>query len=372
MKHFCYVTGVYGRRDPLIVERQGWSLQKAGFHVSYIVCDNLPSEQYNGIDIISTGFAPKGRLERFINTKKYIYDAAIKQDADFYQVSDPELISLGRKLKRKGKKVIFNLREYYPDLILKKFYMPRILRKVMSHYYNFCIEHYLNDYDAVFTITPEIVDLLKRRHNIKNVYLLTNYPIPNEDYILSKDDYLQRPNMLFYEGTIYSISRQEKVLDALSMLEGIKYLLVGRIEDSYENIKKHPYWKYVEFHDGFNKKELKVFFERATICNTLRDFGVMDGSLGVIKLFESMEAALPVLLSDVPLYRDLVSKYNCGLCVNPNNTEAIRKAIKYLIDNKEEAYQMGQNGRNAVLKEFNWHKQAEKYIRIICEMNNCD
>lgn len=46
-----------------------------------------------------------------------------------------------------------------------------------------------------------------------------------------------------------------------------------------------------------------------TISNTLRDFsrtGSPNGSFGVLKIFESMEAGLPVLLSDVKCYREIV------------------------------------------------------------------
>ncbi len=365
MKHFCFLTGVYSRRDPLMVERQGWSLVKVGFKVSYVVCDDNPDEEYDGIFIVSTGFKSRGRIQRFMYSKKFLYRKAIEIDADIYQISDPELISLGRKLKNKGKHVIFNIREYYPDLILKKQYMPKLIRIVMSKYYAWSMNRYLNDYEAVFTITTELVDLLKVKHGIKRVYLLPNYPIPDFSYHLDKEDYLRRSNTLFYEGSIYAVSRQENVFDALSQIDELNYLLVGKIEQGYENIKEHPYWKKVHFQDGFQKEELKGFFAIATISNTLRDFGKLDGSLGVIKLFESMEAALPVLVSDVPLYRKLIDKYDCGICVDPNNENAIKSALVFLVENKERAYQMGQNGRKAVLEEFNWPKQAVGYLNII-------
>ena len=65
------------------------------------------------------------------------------------------------------------------------------------------------------------------------------------------------------------------------------------------------------------------------------------------------------------MYREMVAKYHCGICVNPNNVEQIRDAIRFLIENKEEAYQMGQNGRRAVIEEYNWEKQADVYVKIL-------
>ena len=63
-----------------------------------------------------------------------------------------------------------------------------------------------------------------------------------------------------------------------------------------------------------------------------------------------------------------LSKYHCGICVNPNDPVQIERAIRYLIDNKREAYLMGQNGRRAVLEEYNWENQAKKYIQVIKEL----
>ena len=82
-----------------------------------------------------------------------------------------------------------------------------------------------------------------------------------------------------------------------------------------------------------------------------------------------MEAALPVLFADVPLYRKINEKYHCGICVDPNNVQSIKEAIQYLIEHKFEAYEMGQRGREAVIKEFCWEQQAKNYISIIEKTN---
>ena len=62
---------------------------------------------------------------------------------------------------------------------------------------------------------------------------------------------------------------------------------------------------------------------------------------------------------------EIVEKYNCGICVDPHNSQQIKEAIQYLVENKEMAYQMGQNGRRAVLEEYNWESQAKLYIEVL-------
>ncbi|MEG1950957.1 MAG: glycosyltransferase [Odoribacter sp.] len=368
MINYCFVSGLYSRYDPLIFIRQGKSLVEAGYNVTYIVCDNKKDEVKDGIRIISTGFVPKNRINRFLYTKRIIKCFIDSIDADIYQISDPELICLVSYLKKKKKKVVLNLREYYPDLIRGKEYIPYIFRRLGSFFYTQLMKRYLPKYDHVFCPSLWILKLLQEEFEVNKSSLLANYPIVNADYVLTSADYMGRYNTLCYEGTVYKISRQEKVFDALSNIPNIKYYIAGVIEEKYEDIYNHPYWSKVEFKNGFTLNELPGIFAKSTISNTLRDFEKQDGSSGVLKIFESMEAAIPILFSDVPLYRAIVDKYQCGLCVNPNDSVQIAEAINYLIQHKGEAYEMGQRGRQAAIAEYNWQSQAVKYISIISKL----
>jgi len=373
MKHVCFLTGLYSRSDSLMFERQGKSLAANGFRVTYVVCDNKPNEFIEGIEIISTNYSPKNRLMRFLNTKKILYGFAQKINADIYQISDPELVSLGVRLKGKGNgyKVIYNMRENYPAEMLNKHYLPKYIRKLVSNWLAKYMARSFSKFDAIFTVTPDLVELVKSEWGILNTYLLANFPPINTNYCLNKEDYLSRPDTLLYFGTIYNISRQEILFKALERIPEIDYILAGVVEEGNDIITSLPYWSKVKFINRFQRNQLPGFFAKATISNCLRDFsstGVPNGSLGVIKIFESMEAALPVLLPDVKLYRKMVEKHNCGICVNPNDADEIEQALRYLIENKEEAYQMGQNGRQAVLEEYNWQTQAKTYIGVLNEL----
>ena len=88
--------------------------------------------------------------------------------------------------------------------------------------------------------------------------------------------------------------------------------------------------------------------------------------MGSNKIFEYMLEGLPVICTDFSLWKSLIiDKYHCGICVSPNNKVQIKEAVSYIIHNKQEAFEMGQRARNAVLTEFNWESQEKKYISII-------
>ncbi len=369
MKHMCYLTSCYSRYDVLIFERQGRSLAKAGFKVTYIVCDLEPNETIDGVNIVSIGYMPDNRLKRMFWTKHLLLQKAIEIDADIYQISEPESISLGVKLKKNGKKVVFNLRENYPAIIIGKPYLPVFSQPVISKLLEIYMKREIIKYDVVFSVTTDLTDVLENKWKVRNSYLLANYPIVNNDFNLSLEEYNKRENTLCYIGTVYKISLQEHLFKALENLPNVKYIIAGVIDENYDSVIKNlPYWTKVKFINSFKKAELPSIFAQSTISNVLRDFsktGTPNGSLGVIKMFESMEAALPIICSDVTINRLIVEKYNCGICVNPNNANEIETAIRYLAENRELAYKMGQNGRKAVIDEFNWENQSKKYIEVL-------
>jgi glycosyltransferase involved in cell wall biosynthesis len=360
----------------MIVIRQGVSLVNNGHKVTYIVSDTEPDEYLKGINIISTGYKPKSRLRRMLFSKRHIWTKVKNIDADVFQISEPELLPLGLRLKRNGKKVVFNLREYYPIMVLGKHYLPTYVRKMLSSALEKYMRFSLAKYDATISCMPEINEFIKSRLNKCKVFEdAANFPVVDRNFTLSFDEYKQRGDVVSYIGTIYSISRQEVVFDALAHLPKIHYLLAGVINDPfyYEKLIHNPYWNNVEFINGFKRDALPLIFGRSSIGNVLRDFSNTEtpqGSMSVLKIFECMEAALPILSPDVSLYREFVDRYHCGICVDPNNSEEIKEAIQYIIENKEEAYQMGQNGRRAIIEEFNWESQYQIYEKVLLQVVN--
>jgi glycosyltransferase involved in cell wall biosynthesis len=86
------------------------------------------------------------------------------------------------------------------------------------------------------------------------------------------------------------------------------------------------------------------------------------------KLFEYMAAGLPVIASDFPLWKGFVEGNDCGVCVNPLDTEEIARAIEYLMDHPDRRRKMGENGRNVVLEKYSWERESAHLLQIYDEM----
>ncbi len=84
-----------------------------------------------------------------------------------------------------------------------------------------------------------------------------------------------------------------------------------------------------------------------------------------VKLFEYMAAGLPVVASDFPLWREIVESAGCGFLVDPEDPQAIRAAVQYLLTHDEEARTMGERGRSAVLARYHWSTQSQILANLV-------
>ena len=77
-----------------------------------------------------------------------------------------------------------------------------------------------------------------------------------------------------------------------------------------------------------------------------------------------MSAGIPVIASDFPFIREVVAEADCGLLVQPDDTEQIASAMGRLLQHREEAARMGENGLRAVRERYNWQMEEKKLLSL--------
>jgi len=366
----CHLTVTHTATDNRIFKNQCKALFKEGYAVSYIA-PNAKNEILDGINIIGVK-CKMNPIMRIFDSANKVFKKAIQVDADIYHFHDIELFNCGVKLKKRGKKVIFDSHENWLMYANDIHWLPSFGRKIISRFIKGMYRKHLNCFDAVISVSPNYVAMLENYS--KNVYMITNYPKFNSDEEIkfSKDEYLNRENTLFYSGTV---DNQEVILNSIFDID-INYNIAGNfIINAYskgeyrKEISKHPSWHKVKYLGFLTKKELGFAFQEPTIAITLLHYHAnVDykiGTLGNTKFFEYMKYGLPIICTDFKLWKEqIIDKYKCGICVNPDNEQEVKQAIKYLIDNKEIAYQMGQNAQKAFREEFNWNSQEQILLNI--------
>jgi glycosyltransferase involved in cell wall biosynthesis len=367
----CHVISGYIRDNGRVFQRQCKSLQKFGFEVSLLTNDGEIDEIKDGIRIYSCKRFWKNRFKVLFFAKYQFLESAINIDADIYQLHSPELISLGLSLQKIGKKVVYDAHEDLPRHILEKEWLPLFSRKFISFFVEKFMRRYLSKYNHIISPHLHVINDLKSINS--SCTLITNFPIVNTKRSFSLNKYLAREKTLCYTGTVYEYSNQEFILKALNDISDLKYRTVGYISDQQldqlSNIKSYSRCNFGAL-IPFN--QMNNFYDNTIIGIVVYDYklnlGNKLGSYGTNKIFEYMEAGIPFICTDYELWKLIIDKYNCGIYVEPQNTNQIRDALNFLLTNPEKAYEMGQNGRKAVMQEYNWEKEEISYIEIFKEI----
>jgi glycosyltransferase involved in cell wall biosynthesis len=364
----AHLTSAHPRYDTRIFIKMCSSLAAHGYDVFLIVADGLGDEVKNAVAIHDVGPNSGGRLSRMSKTVKRVFDAALKLDAEIYHLHDPELIPIGLKLKKLGKKVIFDAHEDLPKQILGKPYLNKFTKFFLSKAFT-QFEHWAcPKFDAIIGATPFIRDkFLKINPNTVDI---NNFPLLDE--LANTGNWSDKLNEVAYVGDISKIRGIEEIILAMDDTNGVTLNLAGKFADQLlENkVKNQRAWSKVNELGFLNRQQVNKLLakSRAGLVTFLSAPNHIEAQPN--KMFEYMSAGLPIVTSNFPLWREIVEGNQCGLCVNPLNSKEISGAIQYIIDHPREAEEMGINGRKAVEEKYNWMIEERKLMNIYKELSS--
>jgi len=356
MVKIAHLTSAHPRYDTRIFYKMCKSLSKK-YNVNLIVADGKGNELIEDINIIDVG-KPINRKDRILKTTKNILKTALEIDAKVYHLHDPELIPIGLKLKKKGKKVIFDSHEDVPKQILAKHYLNNFSKKIISFIYSKYEILSLKKFDFVVSATPIIKDKFLKAE-IKSEYI-NNFPIIN-DFLKLNPKFEE--NNFCYIGTLYKTRGIEEIVKAVEKVDA-KLIIAGKFYDKNyeEKIKSLKGWEKVDFRGFVGKNEiLDILDDSIAGLVTLYPTPSYVEAYPV-KMFEYMASRIGVISSNFPLYQKLLD--NNGVLVNPLDIDEISKAMQFCIDNKEKIKQMAQNGRKLVKEKYNWQIEEEKLFKV--------
>lgn len=362
MTKVCHVTSVHPPEDVRIFQKECVSLARAGYDVTLV--QQGGDYEKDGVHILGFGDIAPNRFQRMLMTAWRAYRRALEADADVYHLHDPELLPYGLKLKKKGKKVIFDSHENTLECILQKEWIPAPLRKMVYHWFKAHQEGVCRQLNAVISVTPNIVEYF-RSINSRTVQV-ANFPIlPAKMPPLPE----QSDRTLVFAGGISLQWNHHTIIKALEKLPDCEYLLCGIADTPYlQELQALPAWERVRYLGRVPHGEVAALLAQSTVGMAVvsysRNSDWKNGTMGNTKIFEEMLAGLPVVCTNFVLWREFVDRYHCGICIDPENPGEIASAVQYLLDHPEEARQMGENGRRAIKEEFNWGVEEKKLLAL--------
>jgi glycosyltransferase involved in cell wall biosynthesis len=86
------------------------------------------------------------------------------------------------------------------------------------------------------------------------------------------------------------------------------------------------------------------------------------------KIFDAMLTGRPIIVTKGLYYSKLVETEKCGVLVE-YDFEEVKKSIIMLRDNPKRCEELGKNGLNAALREYNWEKQKKILLSVYERLN---
>jgi len=350
--------------------------------------DHVMMEEYmEGIRVIRTWiYTTKnhGFVQRLLNYFSFVLSSLIggiwkiKQQDVVIVESPPLFLGLSgfviSKLKRA--KFVFNVSDLWPESAIAM----GILKSKILIAFSERLEAFLYRQSHLVTgQTQGIVNSIQSRFPDKSVSLVTNGINVEAFKAISQSDQGERAKKEFglagkivvgYAGLHGLAQCLETVLQAAQLLIG------------------YPDLFFVFFGDGPQKEKLIALANQAELTNVcfypiqpawrmpdiiamfdiaiipLKKLELFKGALPS-KMFEAMATAVPIIVSIDGEAQVLVEKAQAGICVEPENPEAMAEAILQLYKIPLCRKTLGQNGRQYVIEHYNRHRIALDFERLL-------
>lgn len=344
----CHFSSVHDVDDIRVFVKECSTLAENGFEVYLVACGFEGEKKVNGVHIIGLGNPPLNRMKRMTSFANRVFHTAMNLNCDIYHFHDPELLPYGVKIKRRGKRVVFDSHEDVPAQIMDKYWIPKPIRKAVSSFYKAVESFFVRRIDGVVTATPYIA--AKFRNRVKHVIDINNFP-RLDDIVFSETPFKDRDRIICYAGGINELRGEKIMLSAMENVDGMLFIAGEHEVETRNN---------VHYIGKIDRKGISELYGKsiAGLC-VLKPIENYINSQP-IKMYEYMAAGIPFICSDFPKWREVADRSEAGICIPPDNPGELSRAISELLNNPDKAQRMGANGHKYVIENCTWQHEGEK------------
>ncbi len=361
----AHLTSVHPPYDRRICQQLD-TLRQAGWEVCLVAQDGrfqVPDVSHLTIP------KPHSRAARVFISAWQVFTQARTSGARICHFHDPELLPIGVLLALMGRKVVYDVHEDMPLLVLNKPWLAPWLRRPLS-WLTGAAEWIATRlfFSAVIAATPPIA----KRFPAATTATVQNFPELGQTPRADGPPLAAREDRAVYIGVLDKNRGVREIIQALGLSANpeTRLILGGAFSgDGFEEAcRALPAWARVDFCGWLDRTQVKAALAEAKVG--LVTLAPLPNYLEAYptKLFEYMAAGIPMVASDFPLWRSIVEGADCGLLVDPERPEEIARAMDWLMAHPEEAERMGQNGMRAVAETYNWENEGAKLTALYARL----
>lgn len=349
---------------PARVVKEAITLTKEGYSVQILFWDrdiNKPQVEMNEhLTINYFGLkAPYGKLNiipyLFI---WWIYEFIflLRTDADVIHACcfDTLIPAMFSKMLKRNK-IVYDIFDFYAESF------PHHIPKQVSNFIA-TLEKICMQFADVVIIADESRKVQINAEKIKKLEVIMNCPAAMPEYKLATKN---TKFTIFYGGMISKTRGLNQLIGAIKNEKDLTLLVAGFGEDEniftpiFNNVENIRFIGWINY-DEYIKQTL-----RADVIFGFYDPRIPNNRLASPnKLFEAMMCRTPIIVNEETSMADIVRKENCGIIVPYNDVLALKNAIFDLKNNPEIGKKLGEHGRNAFEREYNWEIMEERLLNL--------
>jgi glycosyltransferase involved in cell wall biosynthesis len=360
------LTSFHDARDVRIFHKEALTLCKE-HEVTVIAPGDIAGLESEGGIAIKIYRRERSKLLHWRNVLQLLRRAR-EERYDAYHAHEPGSLLVGVLMKKmRGGTLIYDSHEHYPAIIAENSSIPIPFRRLAFMAMQAIERLMVSSADAVITVSAPLARRFADRGN--RVVLIYNVPFP-EAY----DQSATREKKVIHIGNVSRKRGLTEFIRALNIVRrshpDVIFQVLGKIYDDEGYARRLA--RYVKRKGLEGNFRLDEWVSPAEVPAQISSSAVgvilfmpdsLNNRLGAPnKLFEYMAAGIPVVASDLPGLRAVVSGEGCGVLVDPRDPHAIARAIDGLLRDPEACKAMGERGRRAVLERYNWHNMEPRLL----------
>jgi glycosyltransferase involved in cell wall biosynthesis len=348
-------------------------------------------ENTDGVNVVRTWLLPfpnRKAHERMLNYSSFCASAAstglFLSRPDVVIGTSPQLlVGLSGWWLARWKRVpfVFEVRDLWPESLAavgmgeSNSLVHRVLGKIAGFLYRRS--------DRVVVVTPAFEDYLVERWRVprQKISVIENGV---ETQLFAPEPFTRQAGaglmreldaegkfIVSYIGTMGMAHGLETILAAAAQLRDanpeIIFLMVGEgaAKERIAALARERGLNNLRFVDQQPREKIPAYICASEVCLVLLKKTDLFKTVIPTKMLEFMSCARPVILGVEGLARAILEEARAGLAIEPENSNALVNAIRYLSANREIACALGQNGREHIVRKFSRRQTAEKYIQVL-------
>ncbi|MGC6284227.1 MAG: glycosyltransferase [Polaribacter sp.] len=213
------------------------------------------------------------------------------------------------------------------------------------------------------TVSSKITDFYKEKYKVNFITIknLPNASVNLDSKMANPFDKESKP-IILYQGALNVGRGLELMIDTMEYLSNCKLVLIGDGDirnDLERRVIEKNLQNQIEFIGKVHPKELKKVTPFASIGISLEeDLGLNYRFAMPNKIFDYIQAGIPILISDLPEMKIIVENFEVGEVVKSRNPQELASQIKSILQKDFSA------GLKKAGKELIWENQEKELLRI--------